>query len=114
MKKYTIQEAYDVAAAHLLKQKKIAMEIGKCLYRATNGNMCAIGCLIPDDVYKSSFETKQASTLLYDPDFRALFENPDKNFLDELQYVHDGNQPKEWESELNLLAERYNLIPISC
>jgi hypothetical protein len=28
-----------------------------CAYRGSNNNKCAVGCFIPDDLYRSSFES---------------------------------------------------------
>lgn len=29
-----------------------------CVYRASDGNKCAVGCFIPDDIYHISLETR--------------------------------------------------------
>lgn len=42
-------------AEHLAKQRARAYDDG-CKYRATNGTMCAVGCLIPDALYDRSVE----------------------------------------------------------
>lgn len=53
------QAIFDRVVTHLLTQKRRSVTITggvrTCMYRAPNGDMCAIGCLIPDDVYTPCF-----------------------------------------------------------
>lgn len=45
------QEIFDRTAAHLLAQGEPASISGDCMYRTPNGLKCAVGALIPDEVY---------------------------------------------------------------
>ena len=48
----TLREIFETVKAHLLAQgKQAADENGQCLYRAPGGLKCAVGCLIPDELY---------------------------------------------------------------
>ena len=53
----TLQHVFDAVATHLLSQPGPAMSsTGTCRYRAPDGRMCAVGCLIPDDRYDPGIE----------------------------------------------------------
>ena len=48
----TLQETFDKVATHLLTQDEQSMDAGGgCQYRY-HGLACAVGCLIPDQVYE--------------------------------------------------------------
>lgn len=54
-------EAFDAVikkmATHLAKQRSRAVgEDSGCRYRAEDGSMCAVGCLIPDELYSEAIE----------------------------------------------------------
>ena len=52
------QDVFDIVAWHLLDQNERSTSCdGKCLYRAADGKRCAIGWIMPDDVYMLSFES---------------------------------------------------------
>lgn len=54
----TLQEIFDTVVAHLRKQgrKSTTLVNQHCVYRAPNGDKCAIGCLIRDEDYDRSIE----------------------------------------------------------
>jgi len=99
---------------HLLKQNKkalIGIGIG-CAYRSSNGLKCAIGCLIPDDVYDPKMEGDLDELLDKFPEMREVFgiqKDDDLEFLLDAQSVHDTGSPNEWPEQLALLAKQYNL-----
>jgi hypothetical protein len=95
----TKQEIFNKVYAHLIAQGNRARAPGrsglmKCAYRASDGGMCAIGCLIPDELYKRELEEysvdeppvldvlRQAGVLLADENIP---------FFGALQAAHDGN-----------------------
>lgn len=94
------QQVFDKVALHLLKQNKRSEESanGACLYRGPNGTMCAVGCLIPDELYDSSTEETSAHYVITGDDrLQKLFE-PDVTrnfFLGKLQSIHDI-EPVDW------------------
>lgn len=126
------QETFDTVARHLLTQgeKSTKMEkMGKlngedvlqpfCAYRGEGGLKCAIGVLIPDDLYDSDFECR-AIYFIQGPVLDAV--TPDdieeyhfgENFLEKLQLVHDEGDPNgdlitQWKRELRAIAESYGL-----
>lgn len=87
------QEVFDTVATHLMNQGRQAFDDEKleCRYRAPNGDMCAVGCLIPDDVYDAGMEGLGASDVVWNNEKVAdLFDSSmDYDLLDDLQYAHD-------------------------
>ena len=101
------QKVFDTVLTHLRTQNRRAVNgSGGCVYRSPEGLKCAIGCLIPDELYRSSMEGTTVSGLLADyPELDAYFrmdENEDSTFeyrsgtyetnyqlLQEFQMVHD-------------------------
>ena len=107
------QEIFDKAATHLLKQKARARkEGGQCVYRAPNGRMCAIGCLIPDEVYDPRMEGGAVTRLMSNhPAVQALLGKENEEFLIDLQRIHDRHQANEWPRLLASLCNFHNLSP---
>lgn len=58
----TKQETFDTVVSHLRRQGRCAMDRLTCVYRAENGDRCAAGCLIPDDLYSSNLEGLSVSS----------------------------------------------------
>ena len=99
---------YETVRQHLLTQRAKSQTGGDCLYRGPNGLKCAIGCLIPDEVYKPDMESLDVMGMLKlwpnhpFSDIRDLF-------LRDLQCIHDNLEPEYWTSALDDFAHRYNL-----
>lgn len=79
----TKAEAKARIIAHFTKDPRFGVEDGDCLYRASEGRKCAVGCLIPDELYNPAWEHQIgiASALGASPDL-ALF-------LEKAQEIHD-------------------------
>ena len=90
----TLQHVFDAVATHLLNQPGPAMSsTGACRYRASDGRMCAIGCLIPDDRYDPGIEGYAVSDA-HEP-WEALPSNVReiegvRSLLSDLQRTHDN------------------------
>jgi hypothetical protein len=55
----TLVQLSETIRDHLIKQRaKSQTEHGSCKYRNDAGLMCAVGCLIADDVYEPGLEGK--------------------------------------------------------
>ena len=115
MKTLTRQDIFNIAANGLLKQGKQSASGDKCLYRGPDGLKCAIGMLIPDELYEDAFEGNSASK----PSVRKALVKAGvpntvgyKDFLDNLQDVHDDHQTGDWECELVNFAHHYDLNPL--
>lgn len=99
MNKYTKQYIADRFYDEFLNEKnpdkrsRCVNESGRCRYRH-EGNYCAVGMLIPDEMYDSIMENRPASTLFErNEKFRELFAEGSNydwaEFLDGLQMIHD-------------------------
>ena len=107
----TEQEVFDKVKAHLLQQNSKALHKGGgCAYKAEDGKKCAVGCLIPDELYQERFENLGISQLLEEATkLRALLEGVDTVLLMDLMLIHDTKDPIDWPECLNNLAEAHAL-----
>lgn len=96
----TPQEIFDRVVTHLRTQNRKSYSIdgdnAKCVYRSKEGYSCAVGCLIPDELYKPEMDgfDDEASDTSIDGLIKKNFVLPDYfkdnlMLLSELQYVHD-------------------------
>lgn len=116
----TDQEIFDRVATHLLRQNAVASRGGCCVYRDDQGRKCAVGALIPDEIYSPRMEGHNISNLWAsvpgDCRERAAFAEKHWQLLRALQSVHDkvmGNAPGTcrplFEEYLRRVAEHYEL-----
>ena len=86
------QEIFNLVVEHLFKQGRPAYDGNRgCMYRTHDGLRCAVGVLIPDDLYDPAFETIEAAIViqeLFDADLADWREHED--LLKKLQLIHDG------------------------
>ena len=104
------QEVYDKVKEHLLSQNLRSINpIGECLYRGENGAMCAVGVLIPDDMYYSSFESQSCDSEA----IRYVLNKfkIDVKFVCKLQIIHDSLSTCMWPKALENVATEYGLKP---
>lgn len=118
----TPQEAYEQIRAWFSKpdaQLAWDTESGGCVYRGNSDPhsplRCAVGCLIPDDKYKPSFEHCGLRQPGDDLDGGMVVANADlRRFLSAAQDVHDhyaslDATTEEFLVELDTVAERHGL-----
>lgn len=120
----TPQEIFDKVAIHLLTQncKSVSDEFAgsdlqayDCYYRGANSTKCAIGCLIPDDLYSPDMEGKRVSAILVDfQEISNLLMAPGAiavnfYFLGRLQAIHDKFPVAEWPYALAKFATEHKL-----
>ena len=94
----TRQEMFNAAARQLLNQGGPALTPGgpfgtdRCAYRGPNGTRCAVGALIPDELYDPAMEGKPVWTVMNEfPAVYRLFHGVrNETFLGDLQAVHDS------------------------
>jgi hypothetical protein len=113
------QDVFNTVAKHLLAQnarsenRDADPSSNTCMYRGTDGMKCAIGCLIPDEVYEPRMEKHGVGRLLDGfPQIGKLLgveEPDDRYFLAELQEIHDVSLPGEWRADLVGFAHAHNL-----
>lgn len=114
----TKQAIYDRVKTHLLTQmKKAKNSLDDCAYRADDGCKCAIGCLIPDHLYKSEWDREQLGivTLFNRLDPIDIFGEELANdvhigFMMDLQSIHDLVEIKNWAESLEEFARDHSLI----
>ena len=124
------QEIFDKVYRHLLFQMERVEDNDGCRYRLGKLS-CAIGCLIPDDLYDEGIEQAPAYRFVVggDPDVsdhaqkqyalcrrigRKIGLYPSqRGLLEALQTVHDEEDPDGWESDLRRVAKNHKLnVPI--
>lgn len=99
------QEIFDTVVTHLRNQgcKAKDMYSGQCMYRAPNGLKCAAGCLISDDEYIHAMEGRGFEWIVP----TRLIEHT--TLIADLQEIHDGSDPIDWENGFSIVAARYRL-----
>ena len=84
------QEVFDIVVKHLFTQRRQSMTGGYCAYRGDAGTKCAVGVLIPDDVYTEDMEEKCVDELRHQyHDVLPQFIMDNHSLLQSLQNVHD-------------------------
>lgn len=106
------QETFDIVARHLLTQGVRSVDAAAggevlCRYRSSLGLKCAVGVLIPDDLYTPSME----SNPVVDDPVRSVIDGlgHDLSLCEELQELHDDVPVCEWDDALRKLAHDWNL-----
>lgn len=106
--KLSPQELFDKVLAHARAQHQRAVAPnGKCRYRLPDGRKCFIGALIPDELYSSEFEGKSVDSQMIRIAAGIPSELP--VLARELQHVHDAFEPEDWEQQLAIVAEKFDL-----
>lgn len=110
----TAQEVFDTVACHLLTQgRRSTSRRGLCRYRGEDGLRCAIGCLIPDELYDSSIEGLGVRLAVGSTSLYTILEEvgvvEHLNLLSALQAVHDDRAAEGWWLELVEVAEWFGL-----
>jgi len=100
------QQIFDTVALHLFQQKHPATKDGGCVYRAPNGDKCAVGCLISDEDYTDRMEG--FGIYKNGPQSFVFSELPDwftfnAHLLSDLQSVHDANLNDSWDSPFTMV-----------
>jgi len=128
------QEVFDKIATHLFAQGKRSLillsrttyltgggvehsEMMGCAYRGEGGLKCAIGALIPDELYLPSFEGKRVGAVLTNSaELNNMFAGVRRDLLDKMQEIHDNNN--NWlddglklRQNLEMVAKDYKLSP---
>ena len=113
MIKPTRQDLFNTAYAGLKAQgfKQSLDSYGQCKYRGRGGLKCAVGHLIPDERYNSSFEGSGAAS----SDIAGMVGVGPENdnaaiFLIALQRAHDNcATPEQMQGNLREVAKKYEL-----
>jgi len=104
------QPIFDKVADHMLTQGMKSVDVhGKCVYRSDTGRSCAIGCLIPDELYDKSFEGQavmheRLQKVIKKAGFKRI-----NSLLVSLQGVHDDFDASRWAKVLHTCADEFQL-----
>jgi hypothetical protein len=99
------QEIFDTVARHIIKQGKPAVnEYGDCKYRTADGSMCAVGVLIPDDVYTEDMEWMVPDHLATDKYISVDDGAKSGVLLLNLQAAHDMDL-MSWDDDDNIVPD---------
>ena len=111
------QEVFDYVIGQLVRQggRSVSASGEDCRYRGSDGSKCAVGFLIPDELYVWRMEGDSLSGLCdHFPDVCAKAGIKKHNdILKCLQHMHDS--PSTWKSQDNFvrrarrIADLYNL-----
>ena len=87
------QEVFDIVVNHLFTQGRPAYDgVQGCMYRAPDGLRCAVGVLIPDDLYDPEFETNSSDKVIHDLFKSGLADwREHEKLLLALQDTHDNS-----------------------
>lgn len=102
------QETFDRVLDHLRKQGEPAVNnMGFCRYRTEDGRKCAIGALIPDELYQAGIEnhTAEAPIVIDKIPGAAVWE--DGAYLKALQKIHDEAERDGGSEEFLSFVEEY-------
>ena len=93
------QNVFNKVAAHLLSMKEQSVDAdGSCMYRGGNNQRCAVGVLIPDEIYDPLIENHDIASLwgmarvsaFDEPLNKFILDNLEDDLLFYLQGVHDA------------------------
>lgn len=108
------QEIFDKVYDALLKQGVASIDSnGSCMYRGPNGTKCAIGHLIPDELFEHDFNYADICDLPKNVfEYFEVESDEDFIFLRNLQIAHDIHLALTIESfteKMREIASKYNL-----
>lgn len=110
----TKQQIFEKVCRHLARQAAPSVRHKPddpepdCLYRGPKGLRCAVGCLIPDNLYRPTMEGYNVSDLAkFHPELPHLRRHT--NILTKMQYIHDSQKPDQWPAALEVLAKEHKL-----
>lgn len=110
----TKQEAFDRVWEHFIVDGQPLSRVGgRCYYRSPFGAKCAIGLLIPDELYRDEFDSgggMSATTLLQRPEFQEFQPLLTGGFCERLQAAHDCSDSRiGMEERMRRIAEEHSL-----
>lgn len=117
MKLLSRQEIFTKVNDHLLTQNARSVSrtrtggFKSCKYLSPTGLKCAVGALL-DHLSPQAIKTIEglaANQLRTHTDFELPWGEQDVELVVALQHVHDNYPPDQWEQQLQLVADYYDL-----
>ena len=120
------QELFNYVTDFLMAQGRKSVRGTQCAYRSPDGCKCAVGAVIPDDLYTSAIEGRIIDGILneyrceyYTDDLYAAL-HTHLSLLRSLQYVHDQSellkertptrQREAWRDGFSRVAHSHGLL----
>lgn len=106
----TPQEIFDRVVEHLYKQGNRSTDTRLCRYHNEDGTKCAIGVLIPEDIYFEEIDQNNRSIKYLLAQYKDKFPewmHENVALLSELQSVHDKQH--NWSSVENMVKALYSV-----
>jgi hypothetical protein len=112
----TDYDVFNYVKEHLLNQNQRSLDPWslQCQYRSQTEDgkvlMCAVGCLIDEDLYSEKIENLSASNEDVMKAIRGSITNwkVNSDMLGELQNIHDEYEPDNWSLKLEYLESYFN------
>lgn len=108
---------YYHVAKHLLNQnEKSTNVLGQMAYRGMDGRKCAIGCLLPDELYGSFMEGVAVNSngmMGVMSHLGLALDALVMRLLEDLQRVHDWLPVSEWKAALQDIGREHRLPAIA-
>lgn len=109
------QQVFDQVAVHIIAQGRRAQDYGSCRYRTEDGLKCAVGCLIPDELYDPHLEGASVMRDRVQDTLNKIWTkiSPAQYcLLKALQNAHDmtlESSLEGWRKEMIRIADAYGL-----
>lgn len=112
LEQFTLQQVYDFVVEHLRGVAKNSNRLYsvRMYYDEDLDHKCAVGCLIPKELYQREFEGAAVKSLLSND--LEEFKPKDQKYLDlleTLQRTHDWVMISEWEKNFKKISDSYGL-----
>jgi hypothetical protein len=112
----TDYDVFNYVKEHLLNQNQRSLDPWslQCQYRSQTEDgkvlMCAVGCLIDEDLYSEKIENLSASNEDVMKAIRGSITTwkVNSDMLGELQNIHDEYEPDSWSLKLEYLESYFN------
>jgi len=110
----TAQKVFSQAKIHLLNQmEKSVNKDGDYIYYLVRKGLktlkCAAGCFISEEEFAKMSPSSNSLTCWRSIVINGRYSLNNCNLIEDLQFIHDENEPCEWEGKLKELAVKYKL-----
>jgi len=109
------QEIFDAVVKHLLAApaRSVNHITDTCVYRGPNGSKCAVGAILPDEIYDPKFDISSEGTGIHSLCEKYSDEIPywmrrNVMLLQELQRTHDD--PENWYDKKRYMIQKLHRI----